>query len=325
MKFKAVVSERGLRGLSKGFAPTLEKFGRTVQALLGPEDVHLVQDASNTDGPYLTARIGGGLLFERGTLTISSKHRDLIAFTVDLQLLQRVLQSAATMGAEALEVKLAVRRVQVDAEGATENRPFLSFTGRGAALNLAHDMPISQPYLPPAVEALYRAREHAGHAPYYLSLQQEMPRVQAVMDKLRSFRDRLDVGTTSAGDLHLFMRDEAAHVGTEFRGLGVVTPGAAEGDEETEAVGAAGADSAAARFTLALNRGRARRVTVLTRHFAKVLQCCQLTRPEQILCGIGGTSGGGHLHFVFVFNDIATGRASEETSLSVKLPVRLEQ
>ena len=35
MKFKAVVSERGLRCLSKGFAPTLEKFGRTVQVLLG--------------------------------------------------------------------------------------------------------------------------------------------------------------------------------------------------------------------------------------------------------------------------------------------------
>ena len=86
-----------------------------------------------------------------------------------------------------------------------------------------------------------------------------------------------------------------------------------------------GADSAAARFTSALNRGRARRVTVLTRHFAKVLQCCQLTRPQQILCGIAGTSSGGHLHFVFVFHDIATGGASEETSLSVKLPVRLEQ
>ena len=324
MKFKAVVSERGLRCLSKGFAPTLEKFGRTVQVLLGPEDVHLVQDASNTDGPYLTARIGGGLLFERGTLTISSKHRDLIAFTVDLQLLQRVLQSAATMGAEALEVKLAVRRVQVDAEGATENRPFLSFAGRGAALNLAHDMPISQPYLPPAVEALCRAREPAANAPYYLSLQQELLRVQAVMDKLRSFRDRLDVGTTSAGDLHLFMRDEAAHVGTEFRGLGVVPPGVAEEEEEAEAA-AAGGDSAAARFASALSRGRARRVTVLTRHFAKVLQCCQLTRPQQILCGIAGTSGGGHLHFVFVFSDIATGGVSDETSLSVKLPVKLEQ
>ena len=140
MKFKAVVSERGLRCLTKGFAPMLEKFGRTVQVLLGPEAVHLVQDKGNTDGAHLTARISKAVLFERGTLTIGSKHRDLIAFSMDLQMLVRVLRAAMEMGAESLEVKLAVRQVQVDTEGSVESRPFLSFAGRGVALNLDMDM-----------------------------------------------------------------------------------------------------------------------------------------------------------------------------------------
>ena len=209
----------------------------------------------------------------------------------------------------------------MDAEGTSESRPFLFFAGRGAALNLMHDMPISQPYLPPVVEELCLAREHATHAPFYLSLQQELLRVQVVMEKLKNFRDRLDVGTTSAGDLHLYMRDEAAHVGTEFRGLAVVPPEAVASAEEE--VAAAAEESAAARFASALSRGTGHRVTVLTRHFVKVLQCCQLTQPQQILCGIA--ANGGHLHFVFVFQDLATGGVSEDTSLSVKLPVKLEQ
>jgi len=64
-------------------------------------------------------------------------------------------------------------------------------------------------------------------------------------------------------------------------------------------------------------------VTVLTKHFSKVLQCSHLTAPlQQVLCGVG--SGGGHLHFMFVYPDIVTGGISEDISLSVKLPVRLE-
>jgi hypothetical protein len=80
MKFKAVLTERGLRTLGKGeiahvpvpgmlfnmynaecccaaFLPTFEKFGKTCQLLLGPTDIHLIQTAEDTGGAYLTARL----------------------------------------------------------------------------------------------------------------------------------------------------------------------------------------------------------------------------------------------------------------------------
>ena len=57
MKFKGTLSDRGLRVLEKGFLPTLEKLGKRVQVLLGPEDVHLVQAPSDTDGLQVTARL----------------------------------------------------------------------------------------------------------------------------------------------------------------------------------------------------------------------------------------------------------------------------
>ena len=67
MKFKATLSDRGLRVLERGFLPTLEKLGKRVQVLLGPDDVHLVQGVSDTDGLQVTARlanvsvcVGGG-------------------------------------------------------------------------------------------------------------------------------------------------------------------------------------------------------------------------------------------------------------------------
>ena len=83
MKFKADFTDHGLRTLEKGehglpnpsvapsyrvvlvseinccagILPTLEKFGKTCQLLLGPEDLHLLQTAVNTDGVHTTARL----------------------------------------------------------------------------------------------------------------------------------------------------------------------------------------------------------------------------------------------------------------------------
>ena len=57
MKFKAVLTDRGLHVLHKGFLPTLEKFGKSCQMLLSPEDVHLVQGAADADGLVVTARL----------------------------------------------------------------------------------------------------------------------------------------------------------------------------------------------------------------------------------------------------------------------------
>ena len=79
MKFKGTFSDRGLRTLQKGgksnlvelgatqvevtcctcsagLLPTLEKFGKTCQLLLSPEDLHFVQSTQDTDGMLIAAR-----------------------------------------------------------------------------------------------------------------------------------------------------------------------------------------------------------------------------------------------------------------------------
>ena len=55
----AVGLKVGLSALSvsvAGFLPCLEKHGKTVTLLAGPEDVHLVQNPVDTDGMHITAR-----------------------------------------------------------------------------------------------------------------------------------------------------------------------------------------------------------------------------------------------------------------------------
>lgn len=39
-----------------GFLPTLEKFGKTCQLLLGPEELFFLQTGLNTDGPHVSLR-----------------------------------------------------------------------------------------------------------------------------------------------------------------------------------------------------------------------------------------------------------------------------
>ena len=83
MKFKAAFSDQGLGSLCKGepahclhapvhlccrettvcfilrvsagLLPALDKFGKTCQLLLGPQDVHFVQTSQDTDGVRITA------------------------------------------------------------------------------------------------------------------------------------------------------------------------------------------------------------------------------------------------------------------------------
>ena len=85
-------------------------------------------------------------IFEPDTLKVQSKHHNLIAFTLDLALLSRVLRAAGANDADVLEVKLAMRNVASGPDGANQARPFLTFTSRGANLNMVQDLPITKPY-----------------------------------------------------------------------------------------------------------------------------------------------------------------------------------
>ena len=148
MKFKAVISDDGLRLLRKGFAPSLERFGKTAQVLLGPEDVHLFQDTNNTDGPYVHVTLQREALFEGGQVHIGSKYKNLIAFQLDIPNLIRVLHGAINVGASSLEVKLALRELCVDLRtGETAKKPFLTFTSRDANLDMLRKEPGNFQYI----------------------------------------------------------------------------------------------------------------------------------------------------------------------------------
>jgi HUS1 checkpoint protein len=57
MKFKGVFTERGAQTLERAFLPTIEKFGKSCQLLITPEQFCLVQTTLNTDGPQVCARV----------------------------------------------------------------------------------------------------------------------------------------------------------------------------------------------------------------------------------------------------------------------------
>ena len=75
-----------------GLLPTLEKFGKTCQLLLGPEDLHLVQTSQDTDGMQITAR---------WAVVISAQR----TFQVVLMTFQRFTPSPAPLRASCLSLR----------------------------------------------------------------------------------------------------------------------------------------------------------------------------------------------------------------------------
>ena len=48
-----------------------------------------------------------------------------------------------------------------------------------------------------------------------------------------------------------------------------------------------------------------------------------MTKPFQVMVGIAENCG--HLDFLFVYQDTATGKIDENVSLAIKLPVRIRE
>ncbi|KAG1670188.1 hypothetical protein FOA52_014964 [Chlamydomonas sp. UWO 241] len=173
MRFKATILESGVTLLDKGFLPTLEKFGKTMQVLLGADEVYFVQGPVNTDGPSVTCRFGMDVLFESTSYRCQSKHHNLIAFQVEVGLLLRVLRSASTNGADSLEVKLTQKNMagKESVGGERTTQPFLTFTGLGDTMSIIQDVPISKPYSPSEIDQLCESKEVTTLCPYYVDLQ----------------------------------------------------------------------------------------------------------------------------------------------------------
>lgn len=71
------------------------------------------------------------VLFQPDAFRVVSRHRNMIAFAVDLSLLSKALHSAVNNDADEIDMKLTQKAVLVPGgDGETENKPFLCITSR---------------------------------------------------------------------------------------------------------------------------------------------------------------------------------------------------
>ncbi|CAK0780782.1 hypothetical protein CVIRNUC_005173 [Coccomyxa viridis] len=314
MKFKAIFTDRGLRTLEKGICPALERHGKACHALFSREDVHLIQTTMEADGMLICARWDIDVLFEPNSYTCDSRHQNLIAFQFELALLRRVLQAAGANDAESLEVKLTMRSVPMPGGAPSVPKPFLTFTCRGPNLNMVQDLPISKPHMPAQIDRLVADKDITQLCPFYVDLQVEGPRLQALVNKMKSISSTLTLVTTKHGHLHLQVAAEQVQLATEVQSLEVLPAEVAQDAHPLSAT------SPEARLSEALQSGEAADATVQLKHFSRSLQSSHLTQPAQALCGIG--EGQSHVHFMFVYRDpLGEAEYDDHISLSYKLPV----
>eukprot|EP00884_Botryococcus_braunii_P015936 jgi/Botrbrau1/3025/Bobra.0070s0021.1 len=319
MKFKAEFSDRGIWALEKGLLPTLDKHGKTCQILISPDDLHIFQlPSTDTDGMHIVARWTNAALFEPGTVNVQSRHRNLIAFQLEVGLLLRVMRAAAANAADRLEVKLTMRALPGSGgEGAPVPRPYLTYTSKGQNLHMVQDLPISKPYPPSGIDRLSQEKDSTALCPYYLDIQRDIPRLQAMVDKVRSLSPGLTLACCKGGTLHLAVREAGLELGSEVQPLPVVPANVAAEAPPFRRTSPEG------RLQEALENGSGSSVVVQLKHIARSLHSSQLTEPAKVLLGISENSG--YVHLIFVYNDpYAEGGVDQDISLAFKLPVREE-
>ena len=231
MRFKGVLTQRGLNELGRGFLPTLQRFGKTVVLVLGPEEVHLVSeggmasDADSTDGPFVCVRLGAPLVFDAAPLCQSKHNLNLIAFEFDLKvsffglfvslfflslspslltvvvvkLFERVMHGAASNEAEGLEMKLSMRRVPNGEE--TQARPFLSFQ-QGGSISITSELPISKPFPQAEVDHLIALIRSDDVCPFYVDLMPAVANLNESLKRLKKLSQTCLVTLVRNGDAH---------------------------------------------------------------------------------------------------------------------------
>lgn len=315
MKFKGVFTDRGARTFERAFLPTLEKFGKTCQVLVTPEQFCLVQTSLNTDGAHVCARMNTDVLFEAGSFTVVSRHHNFIAFSVDAALLLKVLRSASGNETERLEVKLAQKPVQIPGQDEPEQRPFMSFTAVGNSVSIVQDLPISKPFTPSEIDRVANAKAVSQYSELYLDLLSAGPRLQSIIDRMKSIGAVLNLVTCKNGDLHVQVTATNVMLGAQLQGL-IVVPATTTSDSNV----VDRSTTAEQQLQAALDAGEATFVQLQVKHLAKVLAVSALSQPHQILCGISRNRG--HVHVMFIFKDpTATAAFDDSLELAFKLPV----
>ncbi|KAG2498935.1 hypothetical protein HYH03_003125 [Edaphochlamys debaryana] len=314
MKLKGTLTEDGTRKLWKSFLPTVEKFGKTCQLLFGEDEIHIIQTSLDTDGVHVTARFATSTLFSPDTYRCQSKHCNLIAFQVQVELLLRVLKGAAATNSDVVEVKLTNRTVTNPA-GESTARPFLCFTATGPSTTVTQDVPIGRPYSASDVQALVAAKDVGSYCPAYADLVPALAQAQAIVDRLKAVDDTAMLAIGRGGDAHLLVQTTSLALGAQLRDLPVYPQSAYDPTliDRSKPVGE--------QLQSALETGAAASVYVQLKQLSRVLHSTLLVEPAQVLVGIA--EGGNYVHVLHVFRNPLNEDGYDDTvTLSFKLPVR---
>mmetsp|Transcript_4781 Transcript_4781/g.16736 ORF Transcript_4781/g.16736 Transcript_4781/m.16736 type:complete len:327 (+) Transcript_4781:189-1169(+) len=317
MRFKGVLTQRGLNELGRGFLPTLQRFGKTVVLVLGPEEVHLVSeggmasDADSTDGPFVCVRLGAPLVFDAAPLCQSKHNLNLIAFEFDLKLFERVMHGAASNEAEGLEMKLSMRRVPNGEE--TQARPFLSFQ-QGGSISITSELPISKPFPQAEVDHLIALIRSDDVCPFYVDLMPAVANLNESLKRLKKLSQACLVTLVKNGDAHFqaFRMQSGCTVGVEYRGLEVHPDGERVADDRNVEA----QQQPTGRLAAAKDLGMCSELIVRAKHLTSAFGVCQYTRPAKLLCGANGD----FLHFLYVYLDRAGGAVTDKESMAIKIP-----
>ena len=306
MRFKAVLTQGGIRALTS-FVNTLGKFGKTVQMVVGPQEVHLLMTNEQTgdDGPLVCVRLGKEVVFDRSNFVCQSKHLNLIAFEYELKLFERVLHGALTNQADQLEMKLSLRRVgnEVNENGTAATRPFLTFTSKGSDLNMVQDLPISKPFPSTEVDALIRIIRSESVCPFYVDLVNAMEPLQKSASVLKKLSSQTEFTLTMGGVVEVgFHVMHTNRVHQQFKRLEVISnPTTTTGDRQNNGGGPIEDRDTPESTSLMLS----------TKQFSRLLQANSgmvQQSVNKVLCGIHNSI----LHLLFMYD-------TTDVFLSVKL------
>lgn len=315
MKFRACVSENGKNLLEKNVLPCLEKHGKSCHMLLSPGDAFLIQTTEDADGMQISARCSNAELFCEG-FKIESKHKDLIAFTFELSHLRGALRAASSSEADTIDIKLTMKR-QPAVEGASQPpaKPILCLSSRGVTSNMTHEIPIVQITNGSEIDELFELRESGQLCKYYVDIQGEQSRLQALVDKLKSIDNVMTVVTTLQGFLYLQVSAPGIRLASEVQNLQVVPVEIKSARDMTQY------SSPEGRLQEAMRQEEGDLVVLQQKHFARSLHSSQVVQPLKLLLGIANE--GAYVHFVFVFPPISEeSEHNENIALSYTVPVR---
>jgi len=317
--------------------PALEKFGKTFQLLLTPEDLYLLQTGLDTGGPFVAARWAATAAWAPGSLKLASRHGDSIAFRLESGALRRGLRGAVALGAESLELRLTQRAPggavaggpAAPAGGAPPPppAPFLALASRGGAAALAHDVPTSRPYPPADLDALVAARDAAPLCAFYVDVGGVAGRLAGALDRLAPLAGGdVQVEAGPSGRLALRARGAGVASGVALAGLPVLPP-AARVEEAGTGGGRAGGLGAEAALPPPGTPRLPGTLTATTRarDLERSLAAAVALRPARALLGIG-PSDTPFIHVRLAFRSAgADGGVDEGLDLVMRLPVVEEE